>query len=86
MPGSKIDRQEDLTDKRNYRVSFDKIRNTLDFTCDRTIQYGITEIGSAIQNGLIDDYRDARFSNDLWLEAQPKKREIFFGNGNSYYE
>ena len=86
LPGSRIDRQEDLTDNRNYRVSFDKIRNTLDFTCDRTIQDGITEIGSAIQNGLIDDYRDARFSNDLWLERQPKKREIFFGNGNSYYE
>ncbi len=86
LPGSRIDRQEDLTDNRNYRVSFDKIRNTLDFTCDRTIQYGITEIGSAIQSGLIDDYRDARFSNDLWLEKQPGKREIFFGNGNSYYE
>jgi len=86
LPGSRIDRQVDLTDKRNYRVSFDKIRETLHFTCDRTIQDGITEIRSAIQNGLIDDYRDARFSNDLWLERQPKKREIFFGNGNSYYE
>ena len=86
LPGSRIDRQEDLTDKRNYRVSFDKIRDTLDFTCDRTIQDGITEIWGAIKDGLIEDYRDARFSNDLWLERQPKKREIFFGNGNSYYE
>jgi nucleoside-diphosphate-sugar epimerase len=86
LPGSKVDRQTDLTDKRNYRVSFDKIRETLNFTCDRTIQDGITEIRSAIQSGLIDDYRDARFSNDLWLESQPRKREIFFGNGNSYYE
>ena len=86
LPGSRVDRQADLTDKRNYRVSFDKIRETLHFTCDRTIQDGITEINSAIQSGLIDDYRDARFSNDLWLERQPRKREIFFGNGNSYYE
>ena len=84
LPGTRIERQADLADNRNYRVCFDKIRNTLDFTCDRTVQDGITEVREAIQNGLIGDYRDARFSNYLWLEKQPEKREVFFEN--SHYE
>jgi len=84
LPETKIDYQMDSTDNRNYRVCFDKIKSTLDFTCDRTIEDGIAEIRDAIQTGLIDDYRDARFSNYLWLEKQPEKREIFFGN--SHYE
>jgi nucleoside-diphosphate-sugar epimerase len=84
LPGSRIERQRDLIDKRNYRVCFDKIRDTLDFTCDRTIQDGVSEISDAIHSGLIRDYRDARFSNYLWLEKQPEKRAIFFHN--SHYE
>ncbi len=84
LPGSRIERQRDLIDKRNYRVCFDKIRDTLDFTCDRTIQDGVSEISNAIHSGLIRDYRDARFSNYLWLEKQPEKRAIFFHN--SHYE
>lgn len=84
FPGSRIERQTDLTDKRNYRVCFDRIRETLNFTCDKTIQDGIREIKDAIHKGLIVDYREARFSNNLWLEKQPGKREIFFGN--SHYE
>jgi nucleoside-diphosphate-sugar epimerase len=84
LPGTKIERQTDLTDKRDYRVCFDKIRNTLDFTCNMTIQDGVAEIRNAIQNGMIDNYRDAQFSNGLWLEKQPGKREIFFAN--SHYE
>lgn len=84
IPGSKIERTPDLTDQRNYRVCFDKIRNTLNFTCTKTIQDGVIEIKEAINKGLIGDYRDAQFSNGLWLEKQPGKREIIFGN--SHYE
>jgi nucleoside-diphosphate-sugar epimerase len=84
VPGTRIEHQVDLTDNRNYRVCFDRIRDTLNFTCDRTIQDGISEIKDAIQSGLIDDYRDPRFSNYLWLEKQPEKREIFLDN--SHYE
>jgi nucleoside-diphosphate-sugar epimerase len=84
LPGTRIEYQNELEDNRNYRVCFDKIRNILNFTCERTVQDGVSEIKKAIQNGLIDNYRDARFSNGLWLEKQPGKREILFGN--SHYE
>jgi len=84
MPGTTIDQQKDMTDHRNYRVSFDKIRNTLDYTCDKTIEDGVIEIRDAIITGKIGDYRDAQFSNYLWLEKQREKREILFTN--SHYE
>jgi nucleoside-diphosphate-sugar epimerase len=84
IPGAKIDLQKDMTDQRNYRVSFDKIRNTLDFRCDKTIQDGIIEINDAIKNRKIEDYHDALFSNYLWLEKQKEKIEILFNN--SHYE
>jgi nucleoside-diphosphate-sugar epimerase len=84
MPGTSIDQQKDMTDERNYRVSFDKIKNTLDYTCDKTIEDGIIEIKDAIISGKIGNYRDAQFSNYLWLEKQREKREILFTN--SHYE
>jgi nucleoside-diphosphate-sugar epimerase len=84
LPGTRIEHQKDMTDQRNYRVSFDKIRNALDYTCDKTIQDGIIEIRDVIRNHKIDDYRDAQFSNYLWLEKQREKREILFTN--SHYE
>ncbi len=84
IPNSRIEHQEDLTDQRNYRVSFKKIRTMLNFTCDKTIKDGVVEIRDAIQSGKISDYRDALFSNYLWLEKQREKREIVFNN--SHYE
>ena len=84
LPGSKIDHRKDITDQRNYRVSFDKIMNTLDFRCDKAIRDGVIEISDAIKDQKIDDYRDALFSNYLWLEKQKEKIEILFNN--SHYE
>ncbi|MGQ9610072.1 MAG: NAD-dependent epimerase/dehydratase family protein [bacterium] len=84
VPEAKIEHQTDITDKRNYRVSFDKIRKVLNFRCEKTIQDGVIEIRDAIRNGIINDYRDALFSNYLWLEKQREKGEIFFVN--SHYE
>ena len=69
-----------MIDHRNYRVSFDKIKNTLDYTCDKTIKDGIIEIRDVIISGKIGDYRDAQFSNNLWLEKRREKREILFTN------
>jgi len=84
LPGSKIDHRKDITDQRNYRVSFDKIKNTLDFRCGKTIQDGVIEIRDAIKDQKIGDYRDALLSNYLWLEKQKEKIEILFNN--SHYE
>jgi nucleoside-diphosphate-sugar epimerase len=50
-------------DKRNYRVSFDKIHSYLGFVCTNTLEEGIAEIRKTIQGGLVKDYRERVFSN-----------------------
>ena len=50
-------------DKRNYRVSFDKIHSTLGFVCVTRLEDGISEIRKAIESGVVKDYRDKSFSN-----------------------
>lgn len=55
-------------DKRNYHVSFDTIRNILDFTNIKTIKDGINEILNALCNGnLSENYTNDRFNNYRFL-------------------
>jgi nucleoside-diphosphate-sugar epimerase len=52
-------------DKRNYRVSFDKIHTRLGFTCEKTIESGIREICEAVDSHQITDFTAERFNNHL---------------------
>jgi nucleoside-diphosphate-sugar epimerase len=54
-------------DRRNYRVSFDKIAN-LEFHCTFTLDDGIAELKNALEAGLILDYTDTRYHNQRFLE------------------
>jgi nucleoside-diphosphate-sugar epimerase len=56
-------------DRRNYRVTFDKIHERLGFSCSKTMQYGIQEIYGAIRAGQITDFTTARFNNQFALRA-----------------
>jgi nucleoside-diphosphate-sugar epimerase len=58
----------DDTDKRNYRVSFAKIRNQLGFKPHWTVPMGITQVLEAISSGEVDDYTEARYSNVKFLK------------------
>jgi hypothetical protein len=55
------------SDRRNYRVSFDKIRNRVGFECTTTIDDGIRELKDAFDRDLIQDYKDAQYSNVQFL-------------------
>jgi dTDP-D-glucose 4,6-dehydratase len=57
-----VHKGEDI-DRRNYRVSFAKIRKHLGFTPRHTVPEGVLEIKAAIEDGRIRDYRDVRYSN-----------------------
>ena len=50
-------------DPRDYRVSFDKIRDELDFEITRTVADGIEEIIEAISHGVFDDLEAPRYRN-----------------------
>lgn len=63
IPDVEVVHQGEDVDKRNYRVSFAKIRKHLGFTPRHTVADGILEIKAAIEAGRIRDYRDAHYSN-----------------------
>jgi len=50
-------------DPRDYKVSFDKIKNDLNFKSKRTIQYGTFEIMQAIEKGIIKNPYDRQYQN-----------------------
>jgi nucleoside-diphosphate-sugar epimerase len=59
------------SDRRNYRVAFDKIAN-LGFHCALSLDDGITELKNALELGLIRDYTDNRYHNQRFLEGLGK--------------
>lgn len=67
FPTTRVEYVEN-SDLRNYRVSFEKIRNQIGFECQWTLEDGIREIKRAFDSKLIGDYRDARYSNLQFLK------------------
>ncbi|MDD5370891.1 MAG: NAD(P)-dependent oxidoreductase, partial [Anaerolineaceae bacterium] len=62
------------SDRRNYWVNFNKIRKALDFTPAWTVDQGIDQVIEALNTGRVTDYRDARYSNVLFLRQEGKDR------------
>ena len=64
-------------DPRNYKVSFDKIRNRIGFSCRKKLEDGIIEIKQSIDNGLITDYKDPKYSNYQLLKELDLEQDSF---------
>lgn len=59
-----VDHGEFVEDRRNYRVSFDKIERTLGWSPSYTLESGIREMVDAIKSSVVlQDYNQARYSN-----------------------
>ena len=56
-------RREENSDARTYRVSFEKIRTTLGFETDRTLEDGIGEMLGHIRSGRVADYTEPIYHN-----------------------
>jgi nucleoside-diphosphate-sugar epimerase len=56
-------------DRRNYRVSFEKIERMLGFTAQGTLEFGIEEICAAIRSGMIPDFTADQFNNQTAVRA-----------------
>jgi nucleoside-diphosphate-sugar epimerase len=67
-PRTQIITEENILDKRNYYVKFDKIKNTLNFTNSRTISDGVQEVSRALQTGEIKNYHLPNYNNYLALK------------------
>ena len=63
IPQTEIEVVDKGTDLRNYQVSFEKVARTFSFVPQRTIEDGVIELMSVIQNNLITDYTNKKFYN-----------------------
>ncbi|MGD0778800.1 MAG: NAD-dependent epimerase/dehydratase family protein [Candidatus Solibacter sp.] len=59
----------DNSDRRNYRVNFDKLLNRIGFRARYSLRDGVEEIRKAFDERLITDYTDLRYSNQRYLKA-----------------
>jgi nucleoside-diphosphate-sugar epimerase len=64
------------TDRRNYRVSFNKLSKTLDFKPQWTVERGIRQVIEAIESGKVLDYQDAKYSNVKFLSDEGGSRLV----------
>lgn len=56
-----------VTDRRNYRVSFDKISTAVGFKCTKTISDGVLEIQAGFASGQFLDYTSFQYNNQKFL-------------------
>ncbi len=60
LPNSKVKYQEKGADPRNYRVNFNKIRQSLDFTPEVSVREGVAETLAALRLGLFDHVEEQK--------------------------
>jgi len=56
-------------DRRNYRVSFDKIHSRLGFQCEKTLEDGIRELQDWIGATKLSDVMASQFNNQIAMRA-----------------
>lgn len=69
IPHTRLEYVEN-SDRRNYRVSFDKFRDCAGFRAQCSIEDGIAEIQQAFAAGQIVDYRHPSYSNVSYLKQR----------------
>ena len=77
IPSVEVERVEN-EDRRNYRVSFDKIHTRLGFTCDRSLEEGIREMAEMVRQSPVEDFSAEVFNNramvKLYAQTPDSKR------------
>jgi nucleoside-diphosphate-sugar epimerase len=68
FPGTTVEHVAN-SDRRNYRVNFDKIKDRLGFTARYTVEFGVEDLKAAFEHQLIRDYKDLRYHNQRFLEV-----------------
>lgn len=73
---AKLFTSDDVTDPRNYRVSFHKIASRLGYQTTWTVEEGIEEVLEALSGGNVEDYRHSKYSNVKFLSEQGTDRLV----------
>ncbi len=74
VPDAALHCTEENVDRRNYRVEFRRIRETLNFMPVWTLESGIQQVLDAISTGKVRNYQDPKYSNVKFL-SDPDARE-----------
>jgi nucleoside-diphosphate-sugar epimerase len=67
-PDAEIKSDETFLDKRNYRVSFEKIRSRLGFEPEWTLERGIAQVLAIVRSNQVGHYSLPTYSNVLYLK------------------
>ena len=68
-------------DRRNYRVSFAKIREELNFESQWTVTQGALQVVDAIRGGRVKDYQEPQYSNVKFLSEEGIARLANYDDG-----
>ena len=75
LPGVRVEPMVNGSDRRSYRVSFDRIRSVLGFRAQFTVDDAIKEVSSLLLSGQVSDFREERFHNLKWLSANGYRQQ-----------
>jgi nucleoside-diphosphate-sugar epimerase len=73
IPEAEIASDSDFVDKRNYRVSFGKIRERLGFEPAWTLEHGIAQVTGLVRTNQVGHYSQPTYSNLLYLKERGVK-------------
>ena len=62
-PDALVEYVHKAEDPRDYRVSFSRIREQLDFSITRTVEEGIAEVAKVVRDNVIKDFEDRSYRN-----------------------
>lgn len=62
-PKAEVEFVHKAEDPRDYRVSFNRINQQLDFKITRPVKEGITEVAQLVRDGVIRDFDNPRYRN-----------------------
>ena len=71
IPAVEVERVEN-EDRRNYRVSFDKIHSRLGFVCERTLEEGIREMANLVRAFPTRHFSTEMFNNCAMVRVYAK--------------
>jgi len=72
-PDAEITSDDTFLDRRNYRVSFEKIRSRLGFEPAWTLERGITQVLAIVRSNQVGHYSLPTYSNVLYLKERGTK-------------
>ncbi|MHB8104287.1 MAG: NAD-dependent epimerase/dehydratase family protein, partial [Dehalococcoidales bacterium] len=74
IPDARVIMDKENVDRRDYKISFDKIKRVLKYETSNTIEGAVKEIGEAIKGKTIKDYTGSDYHNYKYLSEKEAQR------------